>query len=133
MKKLDIKNEYISDLYISGKDLNIVLTSEKYFRAMTACLATNARAMDHGMGGEDREFHYDSKRSELIVTLNGDNISQAIEILEYGGYFNKAEKDSILKQLTSPKSQTTIKIAFSDKKGEFDDTIANEKTPLLGK
>lgn len=117
-------------MFICDKDLIVVLSSERYFKSMTSCLATNATAMDHGMGDE-REFHYDSNRAELKVMLKGDNISQAIEILEYGGYFNKTEKDNILKQLTAP-SSPNIRMDFS-KGGESEDTIADEKTPLLGK
>lgn len=115
-----------------GNDLNVILSSERYFRAMTACLATNARAMDHGMGNEDRDFYYDSNRAELKVTLKGNKISQAIEILEYGGYFTQTEKETILIKLSCPKSPD-MRLKFSEKYHDDESTDTNEKIPLLKK
>lgn len=132
MRKLGIKNDYIEDIFVSGKDLNILLASERYFKSMKGYLDTNATILDHNMVEEDREFYYTSNRTELTVTIKG-NISQALELLVDGGYFDKVEKNKILKHLESAKYTTTLKMAFPDKNGDPDDTVVDEKTPLLGK
>jgi hypothetical protein len=129
MKELDIHNKYIESMIIVEDDLIIRLSQDIYFRPMTNCLATNARAMDHNMRDELREFHYDSNSAELKVTLKGDKISQAIGILTYGAYFNETEKDTILRHLRSHKSSNADIEHFDPSVDEQLD----ENTPLLKK